>query len=99
MSQYRWTFYDPNQGTQTLGLYHGDKSGHVMIYLNQKVVIIDFEVHQSKSYSLMLNQSLLELKLNKDNGKFLYKFERTRIPDENSSINKLKSLFSYPFSK
>jgi len=31
MSQWRWTFYDPHQGTQTLGLYHGEDSGHVMI--------------------------------------------------------------------
>ncbi len=98
MSQCRWTFYDPNEGTQTLGLYHGDESGHVMIYLNEQVVIIDFEVHQTKSYSLMFNQSLLELKLNKINGEFLYKFEGTRVNEAKSSLDRIKSLFSFPFS-
>ena len=75
MSQWRWTFYDPHQGTQTLGLYHGEDSGHVMIYLNQKVVIIDFMVHKTKTYSLMVNELLVKLNLVENNGEFTYDFE------------------------
>ncbi len=82
MSQWRWTFYDPHQGTQTLGLYHGEDSGHVMIYLNQKVVIIDFMVKKTKSYSLVVNELLVKLNLVENNGEFTYDFEsqNTAIP-------------------
>ncbi len=82
MSESRWTYYDPTQGTQTLGLYHGQDSGNVVIYHNHIVVMVDFMVHQSKSYSFMFNQNLVKLKLLKENGKYDYKFERTRIKEE-----------------
>ena len=98
MSECRWTYYDPSGGRQTLGLYHGDRSGHVMIYLNEKVVLVDFKVHHSKSYSFMVNENLLKLNLDKKNGKFKYKFEGTRITNEASPISKLKDFIKNPFS-
>jgi|GEM_PF-3273016 len=82
MSESRWTYYDPAQGTQTLGLYHGQDSGNVVIYHNYHVLIVDFMVHQTKSYSFMVNENLVKLKVLKDNGKFDYKFEATRIKEE-----------------
>lgn len=81
MSQWRWTFYDPHEGTQTLGLYHGEKSGHVLIYLNEQVVIIDFMVHHSKSYSIVVNDLLVKLNLNESEGMFSYGFEgKSTVP-------------------
>jgi len=82
MSEFRCTYYDPSQGTQTLGLYHGQDSGNVVIYHNYKVLIIDFKVHQPKSYSFMVNESLVKLNVVKENGKYDYKFEGTRLADE-----------------
>ena len=81
MSECRWTYYDPAQGNQTLGIYHGEKSGHVVIYHNEKVVIVDFMVHSSKSYSFMFNQNLLKLELKKSDSKFRYFFQRTWVED------------------
>ncbi len=98
MSQCRWTFYDPIQGTQTLGLYHGDESGHVMIYLNEQVVLIDFMVHQSKSYSIMVNQAMVKLNLNKSGTGFNYQFEGKRVDAAPSTYVRLKRLFSGAFS-
>jgi len=31
MSEFRCTYYDPSIGTQTLGLYHGEDSGKMMV--------------------------------------------------------------------
>lgn len=98
MSQWRWTYYDPSQGTQTVGLYHGDQSGHLMVYLNREVVIVDFKVHQSKSYSFMVNENLLKLNLNKSNGKFLYKLEKTNPKVELSTLDKVKKFIRSSFS-
>lgn len=85
MCESRWTYYDPSQGTQTLGLYHGEDSGNVVIYHNSNVVIVDFKVHQSKSYSFMVNENLVKLNVKKENGKYGYKFQATRIKEKAAS--------------
>ncbi len=82
MSESRWTYYDPSQGTQVLGLYHGQDTGNVVIYHNHHVLIVDFMVHQSKSYSFMLNENLVKLNVLKEDGKFDYKFEAKRITED-----------------
>lgn len=98
MSQWRWTFYDPHEGTQTLGLYHGEESGHVMIYLNHKVVVIDFMVHESKSYSLVVNDLLVKLILKKNNGLFSYDFEGQNINPSLGFVEWIRIFMTTPFS-
>jgi len=102
MSETRWTYYDPNKGIQQLGLYHGQDSGNVVIYHNQSVVVVDFMVHKSKSYSFMVNKYLVKLNLLKENGKFDYKFEREQVKAEipNEAVplsNKVMTFLSRPF--
>ena len=100
MSESRWIYYDPNQGTQTLGLYHGQDSGNVVIYHNSHVVLIDFMVHQTKSYSFIVNQFLFKLDVQHTNGKYQYSFEAKQVegPKE-ASFGVIKSLFKWPFSQ
>ena len=98
MSECRWTYYDPVGGPQTLGLYHGEESGHVMIYLNEKVLIVDFMVYHSKSYSFMVNEMLVQLNLQKENGRFEYKFEGKRMEPDHSYLQKVMKLIRAPFS-
>ena len=97
MSQWSWTYYDPNQGTQTVGLYHGDQSGHLMVYLNREVVIVDFKVRQSKSYSFMVNENLIKLNLDKSNGKFLYNSEKTNPRVELTTLDRVKRFIRSSF--
>lgn len=82
MSQSVWTYYDPSFGTQTVGVYHGDDSGHLVVYCNNKVVMIDFKVKQSKSYSFYINKSLVEIKLEKKNESFDHDFHRPEGADQ-----------------
>ena len=99
MSEYRWTYYDPSQGTQTLGIYHGNETGHIMIYHNEKVVIIDFRVHSSKSYSFLFNKNLLKLSVTKKDGEFVYIFEGTRLDGHKPSwIIKIRDFIIKPFT-
>lgn len=100
MSESRWTYYDPAQGTQLLGLYHGQDSGNVVIYHNYNVLIVDFKVHQPKSYSFMVNENLVKLNVLKENGKFNYKFEATQIKEKalttaEKMVSFLKRSFNY----
>ncbi len=83
MSQSLWTYYDPSYGTQTVGVYHGDDSGNLVIYCNNKVVMVDFEVKKSKSYSFYINKCLIELKLKKQkkDKSFDHDFNRSMTSD------------------
>ena len=81
MSETRWTYYDPTGGIQALGLYHGQDSGNVVIYHNQKVLVVDFMVHNSKTYSFLINQQLVKFNVLKENGKFDYQIEREEIKE------------------
>jgi len=99
MSEFRCTYYDASQGTQTLGLYHGQDSGNVVIYHNSKVLIIDFMVHKAKSYSFMINENLVKLNVVKENGRYDYKFEAHRIKEEAlTTADRVMSFFKRSFA-
>lgn len=91
MSQSSWTYYDPSYGTQTVGVYHGDDSGHLVVYCNNKVVMIDFKVKNNKSYSFYINDCLIELKLMKKNESFDHDFKTTL---ENAGIESYRAISS-----
>ena len=88
MSESRWTFYDPQAGTQTLGIYHGDKSGHVVVYHNSNVVIIDFEIFQTKTYSIQFNNSLITLSIEQEGSGYGYSFDGEALYPEPSTLDK-----------
>lgn len=72
MSETRWMFYEPLSGTNTIGLYHGADSGHVIVYHNSRVMIIDFLITKSKTYSLYVNDYLVKLNITRDRQDFDY---------------------------
>jgi len=74
MAQINWVFLDDFGGRHRVGLYHGDRSGHVMIHCNLKVMQIDFSVKDSKMYSFFIEDELCEVILDKKDGMFGYEF-------------------------
>lgn len=74
MGQYSWK-YVGTQPPQTVTLYHGDKTGHVLITLNSKVLIIDFKVRETKSYSFFIDEEFCEVNITRLNDSFNYTFE------------------------
>jgi len=88
MSETRWSFYEPTSGTNLVGLYHGIQSGHVIVYLNSRVMLIDFLIKESKTYSLYVNDYLIEIRLDKDDKAFEYTMNVTPPPSEVSPFDK-----------
>ncbi len=83
MSQIRWTYVDDYSRKYKVGLYHGDRSGHVLIHCNAKIVVIDFHVRDTKKYTFYINDELFDVHIEQKKGKFAYSFEideRTRTP-------------------
>lgn len=79
MSQLNWTVLDDFGRKYDVGLYHGDASGHLMVYCNTDVLIIDFNVLKDKKYSFYLGEELCELNVNKEKGRFSYGLIKNNI--------------------
>ncbi len=75
MAQTQWTYHGPSGRSYQIGLYHGDDSGHVIIYCNNNILTIDFDVRENKSYSFYLERDLCELSLSQEGEGFEYDFQ------------------------
>lgn len=83
MSQIRWTYVDDYRRKYHVGLYHGDRTGHLVIHCNSRILVIDFHVRDTKKYSFFINDELFDVHVERQNGKFAYSFEideHTRTP-------------------
>ena len=57
-------------------MYHGQESGHFLLYINEKISIIDFDILDDKSYSLYIGNELFRLNIDKvDHGDFSYSLD------------------------
>ncbi len=81
MSQFTWTYIDDNGYRHRVGLFHGDNTGHLLIYCNTRIVVIDFSVTSSKNYSFFINDELCDVAIEEQDGKFSYGFKVDEITD------------------
>ena len=65
MGQTNWTYCNKFGQIHKIGLYHGDDSGHVVLYCNNQILTIDFYVTKQKTYAFYLNNDLCEVSLQK----------------------------------
>jgi len=88
MAQLGWVYLDPHGGKHRIGLYHGDKTGHLLIHCNMRVIQVDFSVLETKSYSFFIEDELCEIKIYKEQGSFSYEFTTNRKVD--TPLNRLR---------
>lgn len=74
MAQVSWIFLSEQGGRHRVGLYHGDRTGHLAIYCDMRVVQVDFGVKESRMYSFFIEDDLCEVRLVKVHGRFSYEF-------------------------
>ena len=63
--QKQWSFQDVTGHHYYIGLYHGQETGHFLLYINDKISIIDFDILEDKSYSLYIGNELFRLNIEK----------------------------------
>ncbi len=61
MAQKNWQIHGAWGRNHIIGLYHGQDSGHVVVHCNNKVILLDFNVLDTKTYSFFVDQELCEL--------------------------------------
>lgn len=81
MSQFTWTYIADNGYRHRVGLFHGDNTGHLMIYCNMRIVVIDFNVTATKNYSFFIEDELCDIAVEEQDGKFAYGFKVDEITD------------------
>ena len=60
---------------------HGAKTGHLLIYCNSRIMVIDFHVLEDSSYSFFIDEELCEISIEKKGDQFFYGFEFNRTAD------------------
>ena len=88
MGQFNWTVLGQQGKQYRVGIYHGEKSGHLLIHCNSKVVLVDFSVKESKDYSFFIDDEFFVLEVEKKDGQFLYGLELNTSAD--TPLNKIR---------
>lgn len=94
MSQITWTYVDDNGYSHKVGLFHGDNSGHLLVYCNARIVVIDFSVLASKNYSFFIDEELCDITIEENKGKFSYGFTIDQVTDTPRNRGRRKMLQS-----
>lgn len=61
MAQRTWLYKTPDGIVFEIGLYHGDKSGHLLLYVGNEIIKIDFGVKEAREFSFMLDNELFKM--------------------------------------
>lgn len=62
MAQKWWSYTSRSGFLYRIGFYHGDETGHFMIYIDENIVTIDFNVTEKKDYHFMVENDMFVLK-------------------------------------
>ncbi len=81
MNRFNWTYLSDNGKRYHVGIMHGAESGHLLVYCNSNIILIDFEVLEDKSYSFFIDEQLCEISIERKGKDFLYGFEIDRKAD------------------
>jgi len=53
-------------------MYHGDESGHLILFVNGNIIQIDFKQLEEKTYNFLIENQLLELSISTEDSGFEY---------------------------
>ena len=81
MNHFTWTYVGDAGYSAKVGLYHSSKTGHLMVYVEKKVIIVDFNIRDSKNYSFFINDELCNLILERKGDQMYYHFEIDKKAD------------------
>jgi len=81
VNQFNWTYLADNGKHHQVVLMHGATSGHLLVYCNTSILLIDFGVLKTSSYSFFIEEELCELRIVREGDEFSYGFDVNREAD------------------
>lgn len=90
MSQLSWSIVGQSGRRYDIGVYHGNDSGHLLVHCNFKILLIDFNVRDTRSYSFFIEDEFCELEIVKEPaGNFTYGFDINKTVD--TPLNRVRN--------
>jgi len=82
LAQLNWTYYSLSGAPYLIEMYHGDDSQHLIIFVNGEIIQIAFNQAESKTYSFLIEQQLIELDIKAENGVYNYEVipQKPKLP-------------------
>ena len=99
MNQSHWTYWDDYGRQHVVGILHGADSGHLVVHCNSKVMLVDFNVQESKTYSFCIDEHLCKLKVSNKPTGFTYELGVDENQNTPVSIHKKKEARKFFYQK
>lgn len=96
MNHYTWIYAAGGGRNYHVGLFHSSKSGHVLIYIGAKIVVVDFRVLDTKEYTFFIEDELCHINLDRRGDEMFYSFNIDRKADtpRNRARNAMERKFA-----
>lgn len=75
MGQQIWNMDSVTGDHYTIGLYHGEESGNVVLYMNNEVFLIDFNILEDKNYHFFVGHEFMCLSILRKNEEYFYNLQ------------------------
>lgn len=91
MAQAIWQFVSNTGYKHKVGVYHGDSTGHLLIYCDNRIVKMDFSVKAPTDYSFFIDDEFCRIVLYKEpQGHFTYDFVIDK--EANTPLNSIRKV-------
>lgn len=80
MAQLNWTYYSTSGRPYALDMYHGEVSGHLILFVNSNVTMIEFSQKEPCSFSFYIENQLIEFNIKKEKTEFKYELTPQKLP-------------------
>lgn len=74
MNKREWIHIDAFQRQNKIGVMHNPKDGNFLVYYNDKVILVDFKVFESKKFKFFLDEEFCEISVIRKKKGFSYEF-------------------------
>lgn len=81
MNRLNWVYLADGGVQHQVGLMHGAKTGHLLVYCNTRIVLIDFKVKKDKTYSFFIDEQLCEIDIEQHGADYRYAFRINKEAD------------------
>lgn len=85
MAQLNWQVTGQSGRQYAVGVYHGSSTGHLVVHCNSRVILIDFNVSQPKTYCFLLDEDLCELRIDREGNEYAYDLELPEMQEKKKS--------------
>ena|GEM_PF-558850 len=72
LAQHNWTYYSLSGKPYALDMYHGEDSGHLIFFVNSRVIMIEFTQKDPKTFNFFIENQLIEFSIKREDRAYSY---------------------------